>query len=91
MSLVERYRKTHKSTTDVFRPSDYEGRAYESEHATQNIQMAVRREDTRHGGKSEVVIAANRPGTMNEVISLSLAEARSLKAFLDRELRMKAR
>lgn len=91
MSLVNRYRKTqNKTSNEVFRPSEYEGRAYESEHSTSRIQMAVRREDTRHGGRSEVVIAANR-GRNDEMISLSLSEARSLKSFLDRELRMKAR
>lgn len=94
MSLVNRYRKTRSNTnTEIFRPSDYEGRAYESEHSTNYVQMAVRREDTRHGGKSEVVIATNRftDSKPEEMVSLSLSEARSLKAFLDRELRMKAR
>ena len=95
MSLVNRYRNTrtrntNNTTDDVFRPSEYENRTYESEHSTSRIQMAVRREDTRHGGRSEVVIAANR-GRTDEMISLSLSEARSLKSFLDRELRMKAR
>ncbi len=94
MSLVNRYRNSRNNTsydTDVFRPSDYEGGAYESEHSTSRIQMAVRREDTRHGGRSEVVIAATNGNRSREMISLSLSEARSLKSFLDRELRMKAR
>lgn len=90
MSLVNRYRKTHMNSNEVFRPSEYENRSYESEHSTRCVQMAVRREDTRHGGRSEVVIAASRDNK-DEIISLSLSEARSLKQFLERELKMKAR
>jgi len=66
---------------------------YENTHTTKRLEMAIRREDTRHGGVSEVVILAEpRQGDLrSEVISLTLSEARSLKAFLDRELKTKAR
>lgn len=91
-SIVTRYRQNARKQT-VYNPADHQDGIYENTHSTKRLEMAIRREDTRHGGVSEVVILANpREGNMRgEVISLSLSEARSLKAFLDRELKTKAR
>lgn len=64
---------------------------YRREHRTQNMGMGFRRGDTRHGGNSSVVVwERDFPGE-NKVFVMTLAEARSLHAFLDRELRTLAR
>ena len=79
-------KRTVASKRVVFNPTEYRDGTYERTHAVADMNMSIRREDTRHGGKSEVVI--NRGG---KALSLSLREARSLKAFLDRELEVRAR
>lgn len=72
----------------VFNPKEYDEGVYENSHSLSNMNLSIRREDTRHGGTSEVTIARpNKKSTMR----LTLAEARSLKAFLDRELQIRAR
>lgn len=60
---------------------------YENSHEVSNLGMSIRREDTRHGGTSEVRIYRAE----GDEVSLTLREARSLKAFLDRELELRAR
>jgi len=91
-SIVTRYRQNIRKS-QTYNPADHEDGIYENTHSTKRLEMAIRREDTRHGGVSEVVILAEpRQGELRkEVISLSLSEARSLKAFLDRELKTRAR
>ena len=65
---------------------------YRREHRIANMGMGFRRGDTRHGGKSSVVIwERDFPQGENKVFVMTLAEARSLHAFLDRELRTLAR
>jgi len=60
---------------------------YENSHEVSNLGMSIRREDTRHGGTSEIRIYRAE----GDEVSLTLREARSLKAFLDRELELRAR
>lgn len=72
----------------VFNPADYENGVYENMHSTKNITMGIRRGDTRHGDYSNISIRRN---SGVEQMCLTLSEARSLKAFLDRELQIKAR
>lgn len=82
---------TSTRTRQVFDPSEYDG-AYNSSRTLSRIGMSIRREDTRHGGESRVSIyrrsGRDRAGYR---FDLTLAEARSLKTFLDRELKMRAR
>jgi hypothetical protein len=70
---------------NIFNPADYEDGTYQREHSTKTMTMSIKRGDTRHGETSYVTIGKNRK------LKLSLSEARSLKAFLDRELQLKAR
>ena len=87
MSKVNSSKSSSKNQKGVFSPSAYNDGVYESSHDISNMNMTIRREDTRHGGKSEVTITRNTGKT----VSMSLSEARSLKAFLDRELAVLAR
>lgn len=65
---------------------------YRREHRTQSLGMSIRRGDTRHGGKSSVVVwERDYPTGTNKVLVMTLAEARSLRSFLERELRTLAR
>jgi hypothetical protein len=84
---------TDSTTTDnrrVWRPADSEDGVYQNTHRITRIGMGIRREDTRHGGKSLVYLWKPKKGKSRR-FTLSLAEARSLKAFLDRELQTLAR
>lgn len=77
---------------EVFDPSKYDDRRYVNERLLDNVGFSIRREDSRHGGRNQIAIwnwANPVRGTRRIVMSLS--EARSLKAFLDRELSVLAR
>jgi hypothetical protein len=78
------------SERNVFRPADHENGTLVNTHRISRIGMGIRREDTRHGGTSLVYLWKPKKGKSRR-FTLSLAEARSLKAFLDRELEIKAR
>jgi hypothetical protein len=82
--------ETTSNDRNVFRPADYENGTYVNTHRITRIGMGIRREDTRHGGQSLVYLWKPKKGK-NRRFTLSLAEARSLKAFLDRELEIRAR
>lgn len=73
----------------IFRPSDHDG-VYESDRSLQNVGFSIRREDTRHGGTSNVTVYRGR-GKSRTAMQLTLSEARALKSFLDRELQVRAR
>lgn len=62
---------------------------YENSHEVKGYGVQIRRGDTRHGGESFVKIYGR--GSNEEAVTLSLREARSLKAFLERELQVLAR
>lgn len=76
----------------VFDPSEYENRIYRKERRLKTIGVGIRRGDTRHGDYSRVVVwrwaTDEKP---SQRFTMSLAEARSLKSFLDRELQVRAR
>ena len=76
----------------VFDPANYETRVYRNERKLNTIGVGIRRGDTRHGDYSQVVVwrwaKDNNP---SQRFTMTLAEARSLKSFLDRELEIRAR
>jgi hypothetical protein len=76
---------TRRAAKKVF---DAKKGVYESSHEVKGYGVQIRRGDTRHGGESFVKIYGRGD---NEEVMLSLREARSLKAFLDRELQVLAR
>lgn len=61
---------------------------YENSHEVKGYGVQIRRGDTRHGGESFVKIYGHES---DNTVTLSLREARSLKAFLERELTVLAR
>ena len=73
----------------IFRPADHDG-SYESNRKLQRVGFSIRREDTRHGGTSNVTVYRGRGGSRN-AMELTLSEARSLLSFLERELEVRAR
>jgi hypothetical protein len=73
----------------IFDVSDYDG-TYESSRKLQKVGFTIRREDTRHGGTSNVTVYRGRGGSRT-AMHLTLSEARSLLSFLDRELTPRAR
>jgi len=76
----------------VFDPSTYENRVYRKERKLDTIGVGIRRGDTRHGDYSQVVVWRWSTKTSpSQRFTMSLSEARSLKAFLDRELEVRAR
>jgi hypothetical protein len=83
-------------TREVFSPTDHDNGTYENVHRLQNVGMKIQRQNTRKGrGKSFVSVwrYSNKNGTRRKTfnINLTLQEARSLRAFLDRELDTLAR
>jgi hypothetical protein len=81
---------TKKNRRNVYNVS--KNGSYRREHRIAGMGMGLRRGDTRHGGKSSLVIwERDFPAGENKVFVMSLAEARSLYAFLERELRTLAR
>lgn len=83
-------KKTTKAKTSrsVFKPGQHENRTYERLHELKDLSFGIRRGDTRHGDYSAVVVADRRGDVSFE---MTLAEARSFKAFLERELEVRAR
>jgi hypothetical protein len=77
---------TRRSAKKVF---DAKTGVYENSHEVTGYGVQIRRGDTRHGGESFVKIYGRN--SESDTVTLSLREARSLKAFLDRELTMLAR
>ena len=77
---------TRSSSKKVF---DAKKGVYENMHEATNYGVQIRRGDTRHGGESFVKIYG--AGDSSQTVTLTLRDARSLKAFLDRELQMLAR
>lgn len=73
----------------IFDVADYDG-IYESTRKLQRVGFTIRREDTRHGGTSNVTVYRGRGGSRT-ALHLTLSEARSLLSFLDRELQVRAR
>lgn len=90
---------TQTNTTDsreVFTATEFENGTYENVHRLQNVGMKIQRQNTRKGrGKSFVSVwrYSNKNGVRRKTfnISLTLQEARSLRAFLERELETLAR
>lgn len=78
---------TTKTERTVFDPSKYENRVYQRRHQLKRFGMRIRRGDTRHGDYSNVVVWKGK----SRRFEMSLAEARAFKAFLDRELEVRAR
>lgn len=77
---------TRRNAKKVF---DAKKGAYESSHELSGYGVQIRRGDTRHGGESFVKIYS--AGGTQQAVTLTLREARSLKAFLERELTVLAR
>jgi len=77
---------TRRTSKKVF---DAKKGVYENAHSAKGYGVQIRRGDTRHGGESFVKIYG--AGGTSETVTLTLRDARSLKAFLDRELEMLAR
>ena len=84
--------RTQKRQVEVFDPADYDGGVYKSERKLKRIGMGIRRGDTRHGDYSNVVLWKPRDedGPSRRFV-MTLSEARAFKAFLDRELEVRAR
>lgn len=64
---------------------------YRRFHKLRRLAMAISRGDTRHGGTSKVELWMPTDDGSAKKIAMSLAEARSLRAFLERELQTLAR
>jgi hypothetical protein len=65
---------------------------YKRDRKLRRIGMGIRRGDTRHGGFSGVILWQSKQKTgKSRSFVLTLAEARALKAFLERELQTLAR
>ena len=77
---------TRRNAKKVF---DAKKGAYENSHELSGYGVQIRRGDTRHGGESFVKIYSS--GDSEQAVTLTLREARSLKAFLERELTVLAR
>lgn len=83
---------TQNNDRTIFDPSEYETRVYRRERRLKTIGVGIRRGDTRHGDYSRVVVWRwATDDAPSQRFTMSLAEARSLKSFLDRELEMRAR
>lgn len=65
---------------------------YKRERKLSRIGMGIRRGDTRHGGTSNVVLwkPTDESGPSRR-FTMTLAEARAFRAFLERELQTLAR
>lgn len=76
----------------VFDPTDHDRGVYKVERKLKRIGMGIRRGDTRHGDYSNVVLwkPKDAQGESRRFV-LTLSEARAFKAFLDRELEVRAR
>jgi hypothetical protein len=76
----------------VFDPTDYDRGVYKVERKLKRIGMGIRRGDTRHGDYSNVVLWKPKDARGDSRrFTLTLSEARSLQAFLNRELQVRAR
>ena len=65
---------------------------YKRDRKLNRIGMGIRRGDTRHGGFSGVILWQSKKNTgKSRSFVMTLAEARALKAFLERELQTLAR
>ena len=84
--------RTPKRQVEVFDPAEYDGGVYKSERKLKRIGMGIRRGDTRHGDYSNVVLwkPMDQDGPSRRFV-MTLSEARAFKAFLDRELEVRAR
>lgn len=84
--------RTPKRQVEVFDPTEYDGGVYKSERKLKRIGMGIRRGDTRHGDYSNVVLwkPKDEEGPSRRFV-MTLSEARAFKAFLDRELEVRAR
>ncbi len=84
--------RTPKRVVETFDPADYDGGVYKSERKLKRIGMGIRRGDTRHGDYSNVVLwkPKDEEGPSRRFV-MTLSEARAFKAFLDRELEVRAR
>ncbi len=84
--------RSTRNTADVFDPADYDKGIYKNEKRLKRIGMGIRRGDTRHGDYSNVVLwkPKDNEGPSTRFV-MTLSEARAFKAFLDRELEMRAR
>lgn len=83
---------TTQKQPQVFDPSEYDTGVYKNERKLKRIGMGIRRADTRHGDYSQVVLwkPKDTDGPSRRFV-MTLAEARAFKAFLDRELEVRAR
>lgn len=76
----------------IFDPSDYDKGVYRVERKLKRIGMGIRRGDTRRGDYSNVVLWKPKDSNgESRRFTMTLAEARAFKAFLDRELEVRAR
>lgn len=76
----------------VFDPSEHDRGVYKVERKLKRIGMGIRRGDTRHGDYSNVVLWKPKDAQGDSRrFTLTLSEARSLQAFLNRELEIRAR
>jgi hypothetical protein len=80
------------SDVQVFDPAEYDRGVYKRERKLKRIGMGIRRGDTRHGDYSNVVLwkPTDSDGPSRRFV-MTLSEARAFKAFLDRELEVRAR
>lgn len=87
--------RTPAPTTDireVFDPSNYENRRYRKQHFLDSVGFSISRADSRNGGRNQVAVWSWSDGERDsQRVTMTLSEARSLKAFLDRELALRAR
>jgi hypothetical protein len=77
---------------EVFDPSSYENRRYRKQHFLDSVGFSISRADSRKGGRNQIAIWNWSDGERDsQRVTMTLSEARSLKAFLDRELALRAR
>lgn len=88
-SATRRSVKSNTARRSAKKVFDAKKGVYENSHEVTGFGVQIRRDDTRHGGESFVRIYGR--GSDSDTVTLSLREARSLKAFLERELTVLAR
>ena len=86
---TRRSAKSNTARRSMKKVFDAKQGTYENSHEVSGYGVQIRRGDTRHGGESFVKIYGR--GSSEDTVTLSLREARSLKAFLERELNVLAR
>lgn len=88
-ATTRRSAKSNTARRSAKKVFDAKTGVYENSHEVSGYGVQIRRGDTRHGGESFVKIYGR--GSDADAVTLSLREARSLKAFLERELTVLAR